>query len=80
MSRKEQTHCEAGLPFHKFFTQAYNQPMNQKIIGVIGGVGPQATSYLYSKVIQLSQSKYCAKNNDEFPHLIVESLPIPDFI
>ena len=54
--------------------------MQNKTIGIIGGVGPQATSYLYSKIIELSQTKHNARNNDEFPHLIIESLPIPDFI
>jgi aspartate racemase len=51
-----------------------------KSIGIIGGVGPQATQYLYGKIIELAQQKYGAKNNDDFPHLIIESLPIPDFI
>ncbi|MBP7740551.1 amino acid racemase [Candidatus Woesebacteria bacterium] len=54
--------------------------MKNKSIGIIGGVGPQATEYLYGKIIELSQKKYGAKNNDDYPHLIIESLPIPDFI
>lgn len=32
------------------------------------------------KIIEFSQAKYGAKNNDDFPYLIFESLPIPDFI
>lgn len=51
-----------------------------KKIGIIGGVGPQATNYLYKKIIDFSQKKYGAKNNDDYPYLIIESLPIPDFI
>jgi aspartate racemase len=51
-----------------------------KKIGIIGGVGPQATSYLYSKIISFSQELYMADDNDDFPHLIIESVPIPDFI
>lgn len=54
--------------------------MRNKTIGIIGGVGPQATQYLYGKIIEFAQSKYDAKNNDDFPHVIIESLPIPDFI
>jgi aspartate racemase len=49
-------------------------------IGIIGGVGPQATHYLYGKIIELSQRTYGAANNDDYPHLTIESLPIPDFI
>lgn len=54
--------------------------MRNKTIGIIGGVGPQATQYLYGKIIEFAQSKYQAENNDDFPHVIIESLPIPDFI
>ncbi|MEI6887064.1 MAG: amino acid racemase [bacterium] len=54
--------------------------MKSKKIGIIGGVGPQATAYLYSKIIQLAQEKYSAKNNDDYPNVIINSLPIPDFI
>ena len=53
---------------------------NHKKIGIIGGVGPQATQFIYSKIIELSQIKYGAKNNDDYPQLIIESVPIPDFI
>lgn len=51
-----------------------------KKIGFIGGVGPQATLFIYEKVISYAQKKYCAKNNDDYPYLIIESIPIPDFI
>jgi len=53
---------------------------SKKKIGLIGGVGPQATKFIYEKIIELAQSKYGAKNNDDYPHIIIESLPIPDFI
>lgn len=54
--------------------------INNKKIGIIGGVGPQATKFIYEKIIELSQSKYGAKNNNDYPDLIIESLPVPDFI
>ena len=54
--------------------------MKQKIIGIIGGVGPQATVYLYDQIIQYSQTKYHAQHNDDYPHVIIESVPVPDFI
>lgn len=53
---------------------------NNKIIGIIGGVGPQATQLIYERIIYYAQNKYNAKNNDDFPHLVIESVPIPDFI
>ena len=54
--------------------------MRNKSIGIIGGVGPQATQYLYGKIIEFAQSKYNAEHKDDFTHVIIESLPIPDFI
>ncbi len=51
-----------------------------KKIGIIGGVGPQSTNFIYKKIVEFSQAKYGAKNNDDYPYLIFESLPIPDFI
>lgn len=53
---------------------------NNRMIGIIGGVGPQATSALYEFVTLLAQEKYEARNNDDYPHVIIESIPIPDFI
>lgn len=51
-----------------------------KKIGIIGGVGPQATQFIYEKIIELSQKKYGAKNNNDYPRIVVESVPVPDFI
>src|SRR3989344_9196177 len=53
---------------------------NHKKIGILGGVGPQATQFIYRKILELSQSKYGAKNNNDYPQMIIESVPIPDFI
>lgn len=54
--------------------------MKNKKIGIIGGVGPQSTDYIYKKIIILAQKKYGAKNNDDYPEMIIHSVPIPDFI
>ncbi|HEX7018307.1 MAG TPA: amino acid racemase [Patescibacteria group bacterium] len=51
-----------------------------KKIGIIGGVGPQASSYLYNKIMKLAQIKYGAKNNDDYPEIVLHSIPVPDFI
>lgn len=53
---------------------------NNKKIGIIGGVGPQSTDFIYQKIIQFSQSKYNAKDNADYPSLVIESVPVPDFI
>lgn len=54
--------------------------ISDKKIGIIGGVGPQSTDFIYERVIQFSQSKYKAKDNADYPRLAIESVPVPDFI
>ena len=51
-----------------------------KKIGIIGGVGPQSTNFIYEKIIEFSQKKYNAVNNVDYPRLVIESVPVPDFI
>src|SRR3989344_4735970 len=51
-----------------------------KIIGLIGGMGPYASSYFYNLLLIKSSECYCAKNNDDFPEILMDSLPVPDFI
>lgn len=59
-------------------------PMKRKnkkqIIGIIGGMGPEASNYLYKTLIDLSIKYFGAKNNDDFPEILLDSIPISDFI
>jgi len=52
----------------------------RKIIGVLGGMGPQASSRFYSYLISKSIYDYGVKNNNEFPEILLDSIPVPDFI
>jgi len=54
--------------------------MNKKAIGILGGMGPEASGYLYKLLIDLSIKHFGAKNNDDFPEVIIHSIPVPDFI
>lgn len=51
-----------------------------KKVGIIGGVGPQATEFIYHKLLEVAQWSYGAKNNDQYPDLLIASVPVPDFI
>ena len=35
--------------------------INNKKIGIIGGVGPQSTNFIYKKIVEFSQLKYGVK-------------------
>ena len=52
----------------------------KNIIGIIGGMGPQAGIELCNQLIAVSTRDFGAKNGGDFPEIILDSLPIPDFI
>lgn len=54
--------------------------MRNKPIVIIGGMGPEASAYLYDKLIEQSITLYKAVNNDDFPEIVLHSIPVPDFI
>ena len=54
--------------------------MNKQIIGVIGGMGPQASNEFYRLLIEGAKLRYGARNNDEFPEMLLDSVPVPDFL
>lgn len=56
-------------------------PMQKKqIIGVIGGMGPQASAEFYRLLIHGARHTYGARNNDDFPEVLIDSVPVPDFL
>ncbi len=50
------------------------------IIGVIGGMGPQASAEFYRLLVEGAKLGYGARNNDEFPEILLDSVPVPDFL
>lgn len=54
--------------------------MKKQIIGILGGMGPGASNYLYKTLIDFSIKYFGAKNNDDFPDILLDSVPVPDFI
>ncbi len=53
---------------------------NKQIIGVIGGMGPQASCELYRLLIEGARRDFGARNNDDFPEILIDSVPVPDFL
>lgn len=53
---------------------------NKQIIGVIGGMGPQASAEFYRLLIHGAKRLFGAKNNDAFPEILMDSVPVPDFL
>lgn len=49
-------------------------------IGILGGMGPEATADLYLRIIRLYQQRYGAAYDSDFPEMIIVNLPIPDVV
>ncbi len=50
-----------------------------KKIGILGGMGPEASANFYYKIIHYCQEKYQAVQDTDFPPLIIYSLPLLGF-
>jgi aspartate racemase len=46
-----------------------------KPIGIVGGAGPMASSFLYRTIIEICQTKYKADDYKDFPEIILVSYP-----
>ncbi len=51
-----------------------------KVIGILGGIGPEATGEFYSSLISKIQDKSLIKSNTDFPQIIINSIPAPELI
>ncbi|RLJ06423.1 MAG: hypothetical protein DRP18_00835 [Candidatus Aenigmatarchaeota archaeon] len=54
--------------------------MSTKRIGILGGIGPEATGKFYNKLIQKLQKKGLIKSNRDFPQIVINSIPAPELI
>ena len=54
--------------------------MKKKAIGIIGGMGPEASARFYRMLIYHAQKDYSICKNEDFPELYLISIPVPDFI
>lgn len=51
-----------------------------KILGVLGGMGPQASVHFYDLLIRTSIKQYNVKKNADFPHILLDNIPVPDLV
>lgn len=54
--------------------------MTQSRIGVLGGIGPEATGEFYNKLINKLQESNLIKTNTDFPQILINSIPAPELI
>jgi len=49
-------------------------------IGILGGMGPQASAKLYNLLIEGSKAYTPAAVDDDYPEIVIFSVPVPNFI
>lgn len=62
--------------------------MNHKIsgfdnnlkIGILGGIGPEASAEFYHRLIKKLQGTGLIKGNKDFPQIIINSIPAPELV
>lgn len=54
--------------------------MSEKLIGVLAGMGPRSTSPFIDLVIDECQTLYGAKYDEDFPKIMIYSLPTPFYV
>lgn len=60
--------------------ESAEQTKKQIRIGVLGGIGPEATGLFYNQLIGKMQDLNLIKSNSDFPQIIVNSIPAPELI
>ncbi len=50
-----------------------------KTIGILGGMGPEASSTLYARMIKYIQTRYGAEQDTDYPPMVIYSLPLSGF-
>lgn len=53
-----------------------NNQQKFKTIGVLGGMGHYASAHFYQLLLQSAQEKFNAVQDDEFPQIIINSIPL----
>ena len=50
-----------------------------KTIGILGGMGPEASSTLYARMIKYIQTRFGAEQDTDYPPIVIYSLPLSGF-
>lgn len=53
--------------------------MKKNLIGILGGMGPEASKDAYDRIIKYAQKKYNAIQDNQFPNILLYSLGLDDF-
>ena len=49
-----------------------------RVIGVLGGIGPESTAEFYRRLINRIQKSGYVQSNLNYPHILINSIPAPE--
>jgi aspartate racemase len=52
----------------------------KRTIGILGGMGPEATADFYMKIVRIFQNDFQAKYDKDYPPMLIFNAPIPDVV
>jgi len=52
----------------------------KRTIGILGGMGPEATADFYMRIVRIYQNEFRAKYDRDYPPMLIFSVPIPDVV
>jgi aspartate racemase len=52
----------------------------KRTIGILGGMGPEATADLYMRIVRIFQRQLHARYDKDYPPMLIFSVPIPDIV
>lgn len=56
-----------------------NKFKNLKRIGILGGMGPVASSYILKRLLEIAATEYNAYQDSDYPNIILNSIALPEF-
>jgi len=79
MRRRNKTHGKQLFRLHQRLTKRTMARENTKLIGILAGMGPKSTAPFLDQVVAHCQLQYGARNDLDFPPMMVLSWPTPFF-
>ena len=52
----------------------------KRTIGIIGGMGAEATAAFYMQSVRIFQNEHQARYDKDYPPILIFSVPIPDVV
>ena len=52
----------------------------KRTIGILGGMGPEATADFYMRIVRIFQNEFRARYDRDYPPMLIFSAPIPDVV